>query len=190
MGRASWRANLHGDRVMILHTLNRLAMDSPAACARMSRDEAAVEAAASGLSAAVAAESFPHEAILLMGFVAGCFEPDGADEPAASPAMAAAGPAAAAAAGAAAQPLRAAMDALPSFVAGAVKLLADPVDAAEAVTFGVHYLSRLTTCSAVKERAAGWRPAVMTQAAPGSRVAVPGDERLPSSQPSRGVGSA
>ncbi|KIZ01352.1 hypothetical protein MNEG_6609 [Monoraphidium neglectum] len=143
---------LSGDRMPILHALNHLALDSPAARARMRRDKAAVEAAVSGLSAAAADPSLPDEAALLMGFVAGCFAPDGEEGPAARPVVPAVGPAAAASAGVVAQPLQAAVDALPSIVAGMVQLLAS--QRGEFVTYAVHVLFSLVSCSAVKERVA------------------------------------
>jgi hypothetical protein len=130
-GSPSWRATVFGDRIAILHALDRLALDSPAVYARMGRDKAAVAAVASALSAAAAPTKLSDEAVLLTTLIVACFS------------------------GVAGQPQQAAVDALPSIVAGVLHLLASP--RADWAVFEVHVLACLMACSAVTERAAGGR---------------------------------
>jgi hypothetical protein len=155
-GRSCRNPTIQARLVLLLNGLTLLSDDSAVVRARMRLDAAAVAGAVGGLEAAVRAREFTREALCLINFVAACFEPSAAGEPTAASGTAASGPGAAAAAArqGGVLPLQAAIDALPSLVAAAVRLLGSTVDCA---AFAVHTLVKLHACPMIKERAAGWQ---------------------------------
>jgi hypothetical protein len=148
-------------RLMAVEALGQLCTVSPAARTRAHGNQAAVRAAAAALASADAAAPPPEDVACFLKFVAGGFWSRGVEE--CNTPFATAAAAVAAAEREAELPLREAVDALPSLVRVAVRLLA-AAPSTKAVVFVLGSLAVVLASPPFTERAAGGCDAVASAA--------------------------